>query len=255
MEVTTPQSTSCPAAIAIERTPLRRSATRVVACGGAVLLKRSRQRAWSRVRGVGAGGCTVPIALYFLMQPPGRRQVGRCVRCGRRLTTRSTTTDCAAELSAGLEARDVARVAVGAGGTGSRPDGGLAAEPAAACSEQPLVDPVDVAWSESVAPADGGCAGGLTSETLTPELEAIAQAAIDAFMPRRRRRRRNRSSSAPSTAIHAATPPQDVERQVVALRWTPQELAKRSASILSADEPSNQPTNRAGRTALSLGDP
>jgi len=237
MEVTTPQSTSCPAAIAIERTPLRRSATRVVACGGAVLLKRSRQRAWSRVRGVGAGGCTVPIALYFLMQPPGRRQVGRCVRCGRRLTTRSTTTDCAA------------------GGTGSRPDGGLAAEPAAACSEQPLVDPVDVAWSESVAPADGGCAGGLTSETLTPELEAIAQAAIDAFMPRRRRRRRNRSSSAPSTAIHAATPPQDVERQVVALRWTPQELAKRSASILSADEPSNQPTNRAGRTALSLGDP
>jgi len=45
-------------------------------------------------------------ALCFLMEPPGRRQVKRCVRCDRELTA-SATSDCTAEL-AGVDARHVA---------------------------------------------------------------------------------------------------------------------------------------------------
>jgi hypothetical protein len=47
-------------------------------------------------------------ALCFVMQAPGRRQVERCVRCGERLTARSTS-DCTSELHAGVDARHVGR--------------------------------------------------------------------------------------------------------------------------------------------------
>jgi hypothetical protein len=46
----------------------------------------------------------------FLMQPPGRRQVQRCVRCGERLIAHSTS-DCTAECRAGVDAPHVAAAA------------------------------------------------------------------------------------------------------------------------------------------------
>ena len=42
------------------------------------------------------GACHAGGALCFLMHPPGRRRVERCVRCGERLTVHSTS-DCTAE--------------------------------------------------------------------------------------------------------------------------------------------------------------
>ena len=45
--------------------------------------------------------------LCFLMQVPGRREVQRCVRCGERLT-RSSTSDCTAELDTAVDGRHVA---------------------------------------------------------------------------------------------------------------------------------------------------
>ena len=88
-------------------------------------------------------------ALCFVMQPPGRRHVEKCVRCDQRLTAPSTS-DCTAEFHAGVDARPVAAGAETVPPAGSY---GLAR----GCGEQAVTCPVNGARCESLACIDVGC--------------------------------------------------------------------------------------------------
>ena len=96
------------------------------------------------------------------MQPPGRRQVQRCVRCGERLTAHSTS-DCTAEFRAGVDARHVAAAAETA--TPARPY-----DLAVVCREQAVTCTVNGARCESVACIDVGC----TAEDANVDAERAA---------------------------------------------------------------------------------